>query len=168
MSLRFTGDFSKLDRFETRLGQAPKAFESLNQNLAEESIELIREGFDDGTDPYGKAWPALVVRDGKPLQDSGGLKASFNYKLLPDGFRVGAGKDYAKHHQDGTGIYGRSRSRLRPKTAKALRIPGLGFRASVKGTPQRMMVPDARGLPPTWSDRYVETAETVLTHFFGD
>jgi hypothetical protein len=84
------------------------------------------------------------------------------------GFAVASGKDYAIFHQGGTGIYGPKRKRIKPVTARALRVPGPGgmiFAASVAGVPQRRMVPDRR-LPARWRRRYITCAEDVLTELF--
>lgn len=164
--IKFTGDFAVLERFEARLNAAPKAFETVKKNLAEETVDLVRGTFEKSSDPYGERWEPLKVRSGKPLEDTGGLKGSYHPQITADGFSVGSGKDYAGYHQDGTGVYGRHKSKIRPEKAKALRIPGVGFRASVKGTPARKMVPDDRGLPPAWSDSLVDVAELVLTRHF--
>jgi len=44
-----------------------------------------------------------------------------------------AGVDYASYVHDGTGLYGPNKARIVPKTKKALNIPGIGVRRSVKG-----------------------------------
>lgn len=46
---------------------------------------------------------------------------------------VEATAKYAVFVHDGTGIYGPYHTRIVPKTAKALKIPGIGYRKSVKG-----------------------------------
>lgn len=38
----------------------------------------------------------------KILQDTGGLRASYDYKVGSRSVKIGSGKDYAKHHEFGT------------------------------------------------------------------
>lgn len=169
-SIKFTGDFAVLDEWIDQLRAAQGSMRVISANLAEETIELIREGFETSTDPYGKPWAALQLRAGRPLEDTGGLKASWHRRFVTDeGFVVQSGKEYARYHQAGTGIYGPRKQPIVPKQAKALRIPGpLGvmFRASVDGSPPRKMVPDKGELPSKWRDRYVEVAQEVMTELF--
>lgn len=167
--IKFTGDFKALSRFAVKLADAGTdgPLRTINEQLAEETIALIRDGFERSADPYGKPWAPLVIRAGRPLQDSGGLKASWHRsETSADGFTVQSGKDYAVYHQGGTGIYGPRKRRIVPIRAKALRIPGVGFRKSVAGSPKRRMVPDAGRIPPRWRKQFVETAFEVLSEIF--
>lgn len=134
---------------------------TLTRQLAEEALDLVRETFEHEADPYGKPWRPLVLRSGRILQDSGGLKASFHVKSMGRGtFTIATAKDYAKHHQHGTGVYGRRGERIRPTKARALAFGGRAF-ASVAGAPARKMVPD-RGLPVAWGRRFHATANEVF------
>jgi len=167
--IKFSGDFKALKRFEEKLSGTggPQTLRLVNEQLAEETIGLIRDGFERSADPYGRAWEPLVIRAGRPLEDSGGLKASWHRsETSADGFAVESGKDYAVYHQGGTGIYGPRKTPIVPIKAKALRIPGVGFRNSVKGSPKRRMVPDAGRIPPRWRKQFVETALEVLSEIF--
>lgn len=168
MKVRFTGDFASLKRFQKKVEQAPKALITVNEQLAEETIALIREGFDQSRDPYGNAWAPLVLRDGRPLEDTGGLKAAwFRQSINMRGFVVANGKSYASFHQGGTGIYGPRHQRIVPIKANVLRLGKTGMVASsVRGTPKRRMVPDRWRLPDSWKRRYRETAQEVLTEIF--
>lgn len=167
MTLTFSGDFRALDRFASQVSKAQSSLVITSKQLAEETVDLIREGFELGQDPYNADWEPLVIRQGRPLEDTGGLKSSWHHSDVDrDGFRVESAKDYAVYHQRGTGIYGPTRTEIRPVRAKVLRIPGVGFRSSVKGTPVRRMVPDAGRLSTKWRTRYVETALEVLTEIF--
>ncbi len=167
MTLRFTGDFKRLESFTRRVEAVPSSLQITSAQLAEETIDLIKGGFELAEDPDGNPWAPLVLREGRPLQDSGGLKASWHRsEVSPDGFTVSSGKDYAVYHQQGTGIHGPRGRRIKPVRASALRIPGVGYRSSVKGAPARRMVPDAGRIPQKWRDRYVATALEVLTELF--
>ncbi len=141
---------------------------TVNEQLAEETIELIREGFQNSRDPYGDAWAPLVLRDGRPLEDTGGLKAAwFRQSVTARGFVVANAKRYASYHQDGTGLYGPRHQRIVPIKAKVLRLGKTGMVASsVRGTPARKMVPERGRLPEAWKRRFVETAQEVLTEIF--
>jgi phage gpG-like protein len=166
MQVRFTGDFASLQRFAKKIQKTPDMLVTVNEQLAEETVELVRQCFEESRDPYGNPWPAPVLREGRPLEDSGALKAAWHRRWAGrHGFAIGNAKAYAKHHQKGTGVFGPRHTRIRPKKAKALRLPGPMFVASVKGAPARKMVPD-QGLPARWRDRYVETAQEVLTELF--
>lgn len=167
VKIRFKGDFAALRRWEEKLERVPSAMVTLNEQLAEETIELIREGFETSSNPYGRPWAQLVLRAGRPLEDTGRLKASWHRSAVgKHGFRVASGVAYAIHHQHGTGLYGRSRKPITPKRGRALRLRNGMLLASVRGTPARKMVPDSGALPTRWRDRYVETANEVLTELF--
>lgn len=157
-----TGDLSDLGRFGRKLQKLGPALDTLSRNLAEETLELIREEFEHEQDPDGAPWQSLLLRKGKILQDTGGLRSSWNYTSNRRGFTVGSGKVYAKWHQGGTGIYGPSRQRIYPRNAKALRLGRYGYARSIKGIPPRRMVPDA-GLPRAWVQRYESVADDVFS-----
>lgn len=167
MRVEFTGAFEQLEAFADKIEKMPDALALVSEQLAEETIELIREGFETSTDPRGHRWRPLVLRDGRPLEDSGGLKASWHRRAATrEGFSVASAKRYAIYHQRGTGIYGPRKQPIKPVHAKALRLPGGIFRSSVKGAPQRKMVPGRNPLPEKWRKRYVSTAQEVLTEIF--
>ena len=170
MQLKFSGDFSDLNRFRQQLEQAPEILTVVSKNLAEEAIELVREGIAEGHDPYGKKYAPLVLRDGNPLEDTGRLKVWHRVTATRQQFAIASTVDYAKYHQEGTGIYGPKKRRIKPLKARALRIPVRGgsplFRRSVEGTPQRMMVPRPGDLPSSWRSRFIDTAHEVLTEHF--
>jgi len=160
-----SGDFAKLKKIAKMLNSAPSIQPILAKNLADETIELIKEGIDSRADPYGKPYKSLALRSGRPLQDTGGLKGSWFRKLSSKGFTVESAKSYTIYHQLGTGIYGPKRRRITPKKARGLRIPMRGGRPiyakSVAGTPQRKMIPD-RGLPSKWRRRLIGTTEEIF------
>jgi len=168
-SISFTGDFAKLNKWLKKLERAPEVLDLVGKQLAEETIELIRDGFESETDPYGNPWAPLKLRTGRILSDKGGLRSSWHQvSSSRRGFEVASGKLYAKWHQGGTGIYGPRKQRIVPKRSRALGPinPGGLFFRSVKGTPKRRMVPSRGPLPAAWRRRYVETAQEVLTEYF--
>lgn len=165
--LKFTGDFQKLDHFAERLAAAAGTTRLISDQMAEETISLIRDGFERGQDPYEQPWKPPILRAGQPLRDTGGLQASWHKgEVTESGFRVSSAKSYAVFHQRGTGIYGPHKARIVPVKAKALNVPGLGPRSSVAGAPKRAMVPNRGRLPRKWKQAYVEAAQEVLTELF--
>lgn len=167
-SLKLSGDFAALKRFEDRLRTAPGVLETVSRNMAEAAVDLVKEGFDAATDPYGKKWPPLVLRAGEPLQDTGRLKASYHVAAASkSGFRIASSTQYAPYHQGGTGIYGPKGRPIVPTKKKALRLGKTGYvRRSVKGAPQRKMVPDAGRLPDSWRRTLNDAALEVLEDHF--
>lgn len=168
-SLKLSGDFAELKRWEKQVSKAPKVLDMLSTQLAEETIDLIREGFTTTTDPYGKAWAKPKLRSGQALSLTGGLRSSWHrVSSNAEGFVVASGKGYAKYHQSGTGIYGPRRRRIEPIRAKALGpLPNGKFYRSVRGSPRRRMTPTGSPLPAPWKRRYVEAAHEFLTEFFS-
>jgi hypothetical protein len=125
----------------------------ISEVLVEETIAAIQDGFLRGEDPEGDPWAELTIRAGQPLRDSGGLMAAWDKTFDASGFEVFNGKAYADYHQKGTGVHGPHAMKIIPTVGRALKIPGVGFRASVQGAPARKMVPD-EGLPDAWAQRY--------------
>lgn len=162
--LKMSGDFRRLERFMHKVQTLPGQRTKWRVALLEESIELVREGFATGTDPYGKPWAPLKLRQGQPLRDKGGLQ---NWRRR--GFFIEPTKFYAVFHQGGTGIYGPNNKRIEPIKARALRIPvggGVIFARSVGGAPKRRMVPEPGPLPSAWRKRFVAlTREMMAAHF---
>jgi len=169
-SVRFTGDFAKLKGWGQRFDNvAASGMQIVSLQLAEESLELVREGFATTTDPYGKKWAPLVIRNGRPLSDTGGLRSSWSVReRTAKRFRIESHKKHSIFHQKGTGLYGPRKKRIEPVHAKALKFKGPSgpiFAKSVKGSPKRRMVPD-RGLPPRWARRLKATAVETLEELY--
>jgi len=134
-AVKFTGDFAKLNKWIKRIDNTPKVLAVIADNLAEESLDLIKDGFRAETDPDGVKWPKLKYRKGKILQDTARMRNSFHRKRVSKtGFVVGPAVTYAQFHQHGT----------------------------ARGIPVRRMVPRGNRLPPKWKRRFVETASEVL------
>lgn len=161
------GDFRKMDIFKRKLGKLDPHLETLSALLGEETIELIKEGFDEERDPDGRPWKPLVLRKGRILSDTGGLRGSWHRKSTKAGFRVHSGKQYAVYQHGGTGIYGPRGKRIYPIRAKALKLGKYGYAKSVAGIPQRKMVPDNGRLPRSWEHRYQVIANLVLKKVFA-
>lgn len=105
------GDFGKLEKLIKKLDQLshPSFRQKLSKNVSEEAIELVKEEFETGTDPYGKAWPKPLIRTGnggiKPLAASGRLKNSFHVaEVTPQRFTIETNIIYASVHQYGATI----------------------------------------------------------------
>ena len=140
MSVRITGDLAKIDAWRKRFGEAAvaKVKRTILENVAEEALELIAEGFSKEQAPNGAPWAPLKQRRGKILQDTGRMRASFHRKTIGgDRVTIGPAVKYAAFHQSGT-----VRMVARP------------------------MVPDG-GLPAKWQARLNEAAEDVLKDMFG-
>lgn len=155
-----TGDWGDLDSLIDGLRriQDDANRSGLAESLAHSLIDGAHQCFADSADPYGRPWAPLVIRDGKPLLDSGQLRNSIHAaEASAVKIRIASNAVYSDHVALGTGIYGPTRQPIRPRDAKALRIPGVGLRASVKGSPPRPFFPsDARGLPPMWRSELEE------------
>jgi phage gpG-like protein len=165
-----TDFFRRLKHLRKQLETAPAALpQTIMRNLGEEAHALISEGFRTQTDPYGERWKDKLIADGRGTLsgDTSRLKNFAPAVISRLGFRISATVNYAVHHQYGTGIYGRHGRRIVPTKAKALKIPGLGYRKSVAGSPIRMMVPSKqRGLPRSWSRAFKDlAAEVIQDHF---
>jgi len=135
-----TGDFRKLAEFAGKLKRTDKVLTTVAKNMCEEALTLVADGFQAETDPYGKAWAKLKVRQGKILQDKGRLKNSWHrVQVSAAGFRIAAGVDYATYHQSGT-----------------------------RRMVARRMVPDGGRLPQAWRAKMIAAATEVLEdHFRG-
>jgi len=112
--------------------------------LAEESIDLIKQGFRAQTDPYGRKWKPKQAADGRMTLSgpTSRLKGGWHRKeVTPGGFRIAPAVDYGIYHQS-------------PGPASKL--------------PQRMMIPDAeKGIPASWRRAYDEAALEVLRQAFS-
>lgn len=140
MSVRITGDLAKIEEWRRRFGAAAvaKVKRTILENVAEEALALIAEGFSKEQAPSGAPWAPLKVRVGKILQDTGRLRNSFHRKTIGnDRVTIGPAVKYSVFHQSGT-----VRMVARP------------------------MVPEG-GLPAKWQARLNEAAEDVMRDAFG-
>lgn len=129
-------DFRDLDRLAARLSNPNRLLAEISRNLAEESVNLVRDGWDRQGDPYGAKWAARksAGAGGAILVRTGALRSSWSVKRASrTGFRIGSNQSYATYHQDGTG-------RMVP----------------------RMMVPKKGDVPPRWQRAFDDVATEIL------
>jgi len=130
---------------------APALVDEMGEMVAEEALDLVKEGFAKQTDPYGDRWQDKKVDDGRSILVGKTVqlkkwqivkKSNGKWTLSPS---PTAG-DYAAAHQD-----------PRPRAAWG-----------GKKLPRRMMIPSkARGMPPAWSKRMEEAMNDVFEAHFG-
>ena len=133
-----TGDFGKLNKKILKLQKVadPAERTALNQSLAEETVNLIAEGFSSGMDPYGQPWDAP-----NNLQITGRMRSYAPVNADANGFMVAATDQKAIWHH----------------------APRPRARWGGKALPTRLQVPiAARGLPARWNARYREAIEDFL------
>ena len=139
MGASFTARADDLVELERALSQSRNILTTISVNLAEETINLVSEGFESAADPYGSGW-APTIRGNKPLHGpSGNLRTSWNRLFAnADGWAVGSGVAYARFHQSGTSRF-----------------------------VSRKMVPDDGDLPGPWEERFDEVTLDILEDMIG-
>lgn len=169
-----TGDFSELDELVRKLQdiESGQARRDLVQNLAEESIELVHQGFEQSKDPYGNAWAGLEARDGKPLLDTGALRNSWHVVSFDDtSFKIAAGVWYAGVHQTGITITPREGTWDTPRGPRPRMLVFTAYGRTVFAKevtiPARRMVPDSGDLSDQWRSALEETSIEFLEAFFS-
>jgi phage virion morphogenesis protein len=105
---------------------SPEQRQGLLESLGTEIIEQTHDRFESETDPDGNKWKALnpIYAAGKNagsiLRREGFLLQSMTSEVQNDySILVGATMEYAAIHQFG--------GEIKPKSAKALFVPGFGF-----------------------------------------
>jgi hypothetical protein len=171
-----TGDFSALTRFGKAIGSLSRSsvMTELSREIGDEVVKLVERGFDREQDPYGIKWYRKTFADGRKVLSgaTGKLAKSFAIKSVGAwGVVVGSSLARSRFPQSGTGLYGPSKQRIKPKSGKALAFKSSSgatlFRASVKGQQQRRMVPVA-GMPsPTWNRAIKKRAVAFLKARLG-
>src|SRR5688500_17317035 len=128
---RVGGDFDKVDNWAQMMADAPDVLESMSRNMAEESLELVAQGFEQERDPYGRPWKEKKYPDGRLVLGgrAGRLRRGWHLSRAgKEGFGIAPSVGYGVHHQLGA-----------PKA----------------NIPVRMMVPSKRlGLPPKWREAF--------------
>jgi phage gpG-like protein len=149
-----TGDDRELQRLILLLdGLGKSSFaQQISEQVSEEMLSLTQDCFDGSHDPDGRPWKPLVIRAGKPLLDSGRLRASLEPESTPTQAKVVTNVSYAAAHQNGTGP-------IKTKNAKALKI-GNRYFASTKGIPARPFIPEE--LPPSYEQAIDEVVNDFL------
>lgn len=138
------------------------AVRDLARNIAEEAVELVKQGFEEERDPYGNAWAPLTCRDGQILRDRGALMNSIHVSGATETeARIADGVWYGIVHQTGQTIV--------PRHAKALRfmVRGVPVFAQSVTIPARPFFPRAGDLPGGWRASFDETTTEWLHNFFG-
>lgn len=167
------GDFGKLATLTRRLGRLGPAQAELRQDLAQEALTLVQQGFDRSVDPWDRPWLPLKHRKGQPLRDTGRLMNSFTPVVTATGIRVGTNVSYAPPHQFGAQIAPHTRAKGRYQAidrsgkfrkhsgirAKAARVRFLSPATFANGItiPARVMLPI--GVP---GDRWMRGLRSVV------
>ena len=139
--IRFKGSQS-LQVLVKKIASCDEALERVADEMAEESTNLISEGWRDQADPYGKAWKARAretkrSRGKQILVDSGDMKNTWHKKdVSRRGFTIFSGVNYSSYHQDGRGVA------------------------------KRMVVPSKRGIPGSWDDEFRAIVWDAYIDFF--
>jgi hypothetical protein len=150
MSVKTKGKDS-LASWREVMKSAPSLVDEMCEMVAEEALDLLKEGYSKETDPYGQKWQEKKVDDGRAilvgksvqLKKWGIIKKGNGKWTLAPSPTAGA---YAGAHQD-----------PRPRALWG-----------GKKLPQRMMIPSkARGLPPAWAKRMEEAMSDVFDAHFG-
>lgn len=157
-----TGDFRQLRQLLEGLKQLPRELGRsgrLNRAVAEEAMNQVVEGFEQGRDPYGTPWKP-TRRGGAILRNTGRLLNSRSYTLNDRGFTIHFAAKYAATHNFGAVI------KPKPGT-KALAFKlfrGRKWIFAKKVTiPQRQFVPDPkRSLGRIWTPALRRAAQEAL------
>lgn len=117
-----------IGRLIRRLREPRSAYDQIGSYLVTSTLERFQRGHGPGGAPWKRSARA-DRQGGQTLVDRGRLRDSITHNVLPDGVEVGTSVVYAAIHQFG----GRTKPRIiRARNARALRIPGIGFRKSVR------------------------------------
>lgn len=139
-----------LAELRERLDDPEPALRLVSASLAQETLNLIRDGFREQIDPYGKIWQPKKRADGRGTLSgkTSRLKTGwFATDVSADGFTISTPVAYALPHQE---------PRINPETGELKR-------------PRRMMIPDADlGLSEAWAKVLEEDAlDTMESYFLG-
>lgn len=163
---------------------SPAMRRALSDALAAEALKLVDDGFDQGRDPYGKAWKPLKSRSGKPLLDTGRMRSAFTSRTTEDGFTLSATvrNNDPKYDANIVGVHQHGAT-IRPKYAKALRfqVRGAPTKGNKRGAtswvttkkvvvPRRTMVPEQQygGIGKPWGDALAAEADAAIRDFMSE
>jgi len=141
MKISLTGNKGVIAKFQGRLMRLPTVgARMVNEQLAEEALMLVADGFTHERAPSGRRWKAITYRNGMILDDTGALKRGWQNAtrtVTVRGFRI-ANHDvpYVNVHQ------------------KGIRVAA------------RRMVPEGPNLPPRWAKALTATAKETLDLYF--
>lgn len=157
--------FKDLQRRLTAVSRSSVMVDELGKRVGAALMKQVADEFKESRDPYGKAWAPLKTerarnvkanaravkkgkapRAGKPLIDTGRLRASVTTKISGGNVRVVLPVQYASYHQDGT-----------TKKDKSQLIP------------RRQILPEADtgGFGDRWTMAINKEAMAVLQKHFG-
>lgn len=120
-----------VERARQVLGRRP-SFKPLLNAIGLEMVTSTQRRFETGTAPDGSRWrPSLAALEERrqTLIKTARLRDSNTYNVTSTDVEVGTNVEYAGIHQGGATIPPHT---IRARRARALRIPGVGFRRSVK------------------------------------
>jgi hypothetical protein len=136
-----------LEELEAILSNPAAILEAASKAIGEECIGLIKDGFRNERDPYGRRWAPKQRPDGRKVLSGKTGRLKIGWKLTTVNrheVRVTPSVSYAEPHQN----------------------PRRGPDGNLK-RPKRMMVPDAaRGIPPAWKREIREAAAEAIGSFF--
>ncbi|NBC17447.1 MAG: hypothetical protein GVY18_09070 [Bacteroidetes bacterium] len=131
-----------MERLAERFENPDAVLRTISANLAEEAINLTREGFEREADPYGKTWAPRKTADNAGsnlLVRTGAMRNSWHVgSVQPMRFTIVSGVEYADYHQNGTRVM-----------------------------PSRMMVPHESDVPPRWKDAFDEVVVEIFERELG-
>ncbi len=132
MHFRISGSTAGLRKYAKKLREvgSDTTLRHLSDNLAEEALDLIAEGFATETDPDGNKWKDKVFPDGRQILvgNTTRLRRGWHRKYIAaTGFILAPSVNYAKHQQEGTGLYGPHHHKIVPKEKKCLAFYAHGY-----------------------------------------
>ena len=168
-----------------KLANTDEIIRDLAVNMAEEALNLVREGFGAGQDPYGGTWKEKSTGEACHLAGpTGALRNEWHQSVTGNSFTISNSLIYAGVHQNGAVIV--------PVNAKCLAWPAgkatvafMGSSRNKAGSfarskqvqtyahamkvtiPPRPMVPREGDMPSKWEERFRETAEEILDEALG-
>lgn len=151
--------------------QNPRTLHDLHNLAGRATHDLVMDGFDRTTDPYGVPW-APTKRRNPILQDTLALRSGIRWKADSRGLVIrttGKANKYAAFHQDGTrgrtravskrGRFRSDRSTQRLKTKVTIRF--------VPGLPARKFLPDEGRMPPGYALRLQNDFRAYFRQRYG-
>jgi phage gpG-like protein len=162
------------------LGSIDEARKVIVDNWAEEAVDLVKEQFRKGTDPYGAPWAKPKCRKGKPLMDSGALRNSLHVaSRTVRSFTIAFGLFTAEVHNFGKVIKAKNdwiqiyTTRTGKQVARAM-PPLLRFKcahgwhiAKEVTIPVRKLLPNKGRLPRKWKRAFKDIVDDALEEYLG-
>jgi hypothetical protein len=196
--IKLRGSTVALRKYASKIREAGSdgVLRRFSDNMAEEALDLIAEGFKTETNPYGIKWRPKVFGDGRQVLvgNTTRLRRGWHRKFVgANGFIVAPSVEYAKYQQEGTGLFGPRHEKIKPKKfgvlgfyaegyvsmAAASRVRSQGgnkavrkmkgstlYFRSVRGAPQRLMFPNTKALPTRWKRSLNEASNEFWTAYF--